>query len=400
MKVLHVLDVSWPIQRGYSIRGYYITKHLKDHGIEPLVLTSERQYDHNVDTIHNDIKYFRSPKRQGPFDRLPLIREFFQVLRLRNRILDVIATEKVDLIHAHSPSIWGLAALLAGRKSKKKVIYEIRAFWEDAAVDAGKIKDGGFSYKLWRALETAVVKRADKVVAICQGLKKDLVNRGISPDKVIVVPNGVDTGRFNPVEKNTGLVRELDLDGKIVFGFVGSMFNFEGLEVLVQAVAALDGDTRANIRVLLVGEGESHGRIQSMVDAQKLSGTINLVGRVPHDHVEAYYSIIDVFIYPRISKRITELVTPLKPLEAMAMGKAVVMSNVGGLVELLEGEECGMLFEAGNARSLAQVMADLVANPVKVVTHGTIALNTVRMHRDWDKLTCIYKNNVYNYLKI
>jgi len=395
MKVLHVLDVSWPIQRGYSIRGYYITKHQKAHGIKPVVLTSERQYDHNVDTIHNDIKYFRSPKRQGPLAGLPLIREFFQVLRLRNRIVEVIAAEKVDFIHAHSPSIWGLAALLAGRKSKTKVIYEIRAFWEDAAVDAGKIKEGGGSYKLWRALETAVVKRSDKVVAICQGLKKDLVSRGISPDKVVVVPNGVDTDRFNPVEKDGGLVRELGLDGKTVFGFVGSMFNFEGLEVLVQAVAALDGETRANIRVLLVGEGESHGRIQSMVDAQKLSGAIQLVGRVPHDHVEAYYSVIDVFVYPRISKRITELVTPLKPLEAMAMGKAVVMSNVGGLVELLDGEECGMLFEAGNARSLAQVMADLAANPVKVETFGALALNSVRAHRDWNKLARIYSNQVY-----
>jgi PEP-CTERM/exosortase A-associated glycosyltransferase len=395
MKVLHVLDVSWPIQRGYSIRGYYITKHQKDHGIKPVVLTSERQYDHNVDTIHNDIKYFRSPKSLGSLAGLPLIRDFFQILRLRNRILKVITTEKVDFIHAHSPSIWGLAALLAGRKSQIKVIYEIRAFWEDAAVDAGKIKDGGVTYKLWRALETVVVKRSDKVVAICQGLKTDLVGRGISPDKVVVVPNGVDTDRFNPVEKDAGLVRDLGLDGKTVFGFVGSMFNFEGLEVLVQAVAALDGEARANIRVLLVGEGESYGRIQSMVDAQKLSGTIQLVGRVPHDHVEAYYSIIDVFVYPRISKRITELVTPLKPLEAMAMGKAVVMSNVGGLVELLDGEECGMLFEAGNAHSLSQVMADLAANNVKVETFGALALNSVRAHRDWNKLARIYSNQVY-----
>lgn len=395
MKVLHVLDVSWPIQRGYSIRGYYITKHLKDHGVEPVVLTSERQYDHNIDTTHNDIKYYRSEKWQGPLAKLPLIREFFQVLRLRNRILKVIAAEKVDIIHAHSPSIWGLAALLAGRKSNIKVIYEIRAFWEDAAVDAGKIKDGGFSYKLWRALETAVVKRADKVVAICQGLKKDLVGRGISPDKIFVVPNGVDTERFKPVEKDAGLVRELGLDGKTVFGFVGSMFNFEGLEVLVQAVAALDGETRENIRVLLVGEGESHGRIKSMVDAQKLSGIIKLVGRVPHDQVDSYYSVIDAFVYPRISKRITELVTPLKPLEAMAMGKAVVMSNVGGLMELLDVEECGMLFEAGNAHSLAQVMADLASNPVKVKTFGTLALNSVRAHRNWNILARIYTNHVY-----
>ena len=395
MKVLHVLDVSWPIQRGYSIRGYYITKHQKDDGIEPTVLTSERQYEQNYDACHEGVKYFRSERKIEPFSKISVLREVLQIGRLRNKILGIAKAENIDLIHAHSPSLWGLAALLARAKLRRKVVYEIRAFWEDAAVDAGKIREGGFSYKLRRALETAVVRRADKVVVICQGLRKDLISRGIPEEKIVVVPNGVDTENFAPIKKNVDLIEQYGLEGKIVFGFVGSMFNFEGLELLVEAVAGLEKKTKGKIRVLLVGEGESYGRIKAMIWDEKLSETILLIGKVPHEQVKEFYSIIDVFVYPRIRRRITELVTPLKPLEAMAMGKAVIMSDVGGLVELLDNEECGMVFEAGNTQSLAKVMSELAAEPSKIEILGKSALETVRRDRSWKDLIHIYKTRVY-----
>jgi len=318
------------------------------------------------------------------------------VLRLKNKICEIVKKEQIDIIHAHSPCLWGLAALWAGRKLNKKVIYEIRAFWEDAGVDAGKYKEGSFIYKTIRGLETFLAKKVDKVVAICEGIKNDLVSRNISEDKIVIVPNGIDTKIFYPIPKSNKIIDKYALDGKIVYGFIGSMFNFEGLELLVEAASELK--TRCNnMHFVLVGEGEKYEHIKKMVELKNLQNIITLVGKVPHDEVKEYYSVIDIHIYPRISKRITELVTPLKPLEAMAMAKTVLVSNVGGLRELILCENCGVTFKAGSVEDLSCKLYDLAMSPQKFVTIGKRARYEMEHYRSWKELVKIYENEVYVY---
>jgi PEP-CTERM/exosortase A-associated glycosyltransferase len=394
MKILHVLDVSWPVQRGYSIRAYYITKHQKQDGLEPIVLTSERQGCHDSELVHEGIKYYRTPPTGGVLSKAIFARELSQILRLRNRICEIARFEGIDIIHAHSPSLWGLAALFAGRKLAKKVVYEIRAFWEDAAVDAGKYPAGSFLYNLSRRVETFLAGKANKVVVICEGLKKDLVERNVSPDKIIVVPNGIDTKQFKPVEKDRELLKKYGLEGKIVCEFIGTMFNFEGLELLVQAVERLRPE-RDNFRVLLVGGGEKYDDIRQLVRSKKLKDIILLAGEVPHARIRAYYSIGDIFVYPRISRRITEIVTPLKPLEAMAMGKAVVASDVSGLKEILRSNEYGFTFRAGDVEDLTQKLGFLLESPETLASTGKRARHMMEVHRDWEDLVKAYKARVY-----
>ena len=394
MKILHVLDVSWPVQRGYSIRGYYITKCQYQDGLVPIVLTSSRQYDDNRDVTHEGISYYRTEGGKGLFSRVIILRELLQVFRLMKRIREIAVREKVDWIHAHSPVLWGIAAILAGRSIKKKVVYEIRAFWEDAAVDAGKYRENTLKYRTSQALETLLVKRADRVVAICEGIKQELIRRNVSEDKIVVVPNGVDTKKFIPVAKSERLVKKYGLEEKIVCGFIGSMFNFEGLELLVDAASLLRLRC-SNLRVLLIGEGERYRNIKNMVKSAGLEKMITVTGRVSHDQIDEYYSVIDIFVYPRISKRITELVTPLKPLEAMAMAKIVIASDVGGLKELVNDRENGYLFNAGNADALAKMIEEIVRSPEKRAETGLRARRLIEQQRNWEQLVKQYKLKVY-----
>jgi PEP-CTERM/exosortase A-associated glycosyltransferase len=394
MKVLHVLDVSWPIQRGYSIRACYITKYQKALGIEPVVLTSERQYDHNIDGVYEGIKYYRTKKKRDIFSRKPILREISELIRLKKRIREIVDREEIDIIHAHSPSLWGLAALWVGKGLHKKVVYEIRAFWEDAAVDAGKFRENGLLYKIYRGLETILARKVDKVVVISKGLENDLVARNIPRAKIVLVPNGIDTKAFIPMLKCDKITKKYDLRDKIVLGFVGSMFNFEGLELLVEAVSRLQGKSD-NLRVILVGEGQKYSYIKRIVERKGLKHVILLVGKVPHQEIKDFYSVIDILVYPRISKRLTELVTPLKPLEAMAMGKTVLISDVGGLKELLPDQNCGVLFKAGSVADLSEKLHTLISSPEKTSSIGESARQAIVHQREWGTLAQIYTDKVY-----
>jgi PEP-CTERM/exosortase A-associated glycosyltransferase len=273
----------------------------------------------------------------------------------------VAAIEKPDILHAHSPALNGLAALRAGHKLNLPVVYECRAFWEDAAVDHGTSREWGLRYRLTRALESRVFRQANAVTTICEGLRAEIASRGIPAKKITVIPNAVDTDSFNfGAEADPALQQKLGLTGKIVVGFIGSFYAYEGIPLLLQALPALRGQ-HPDLRLLLVGGGPQETEIRAGIEKQGLQGAVILTGRVPHEQVQDYYNLVDIFAYPRLPMRLTDLVTPLKPLEAMAQGRLVVASDVGGHRELVRHGDTGMLFAAGDADALAAAVNDLLA---------------------------------------
>jgi PEP-CTERM/exosortase A-associated glycosyltransferase len=224
------------------------------------------------------------------------------------------------------------------------MVYEVRGFWEDAAVDHGTTREGSVRYRLSRRLETFAMRRADAVTTICEGLKHDIVSRGIPAGKVTVVPNAVDTeGFFIGGRPDETLKRALGLEGAPVIGFIGSFYAYEGLALLLDALPHML-ERRPALRVLLVGGGPQESALKAQAASLGVSGQVVFVGRVPHAEVNRYYDLVDVLCYPRLPMRLTELVTPLKPLEAMAKGKVILASDVGGHRELIEEGENGFLF--------------------------------------------------------
>jgi PEP-CTERM/exosortase A-associated glycosyltransferase len=198
------------------------------------------------------------------------------------------------------------------------------------------------------------LRNAGQVTAICEGLRRDIVARGIPEAKVTVIPNSVDVERFSPERhRDPDLARRLGLDGKQVVGFLGSFYAYEGLELLIEAFPVLL-EKRPSLRAILVGEGPREEAVKRKARDLGIADKILFPGRVPFSEVRRYYDLVDVLVYPRFGMRLTETVTPLKPLEAMAMGKLLVASNVGGHRELIRDGETGLLFEAGNASDLVR----------------------------------------------
>ncbi len=367
MRVLHVQDHTIPEFSGYAFRSRYVVENQRALGIDAEVLSSARHRSFEDLTERLDgLTFHRTPWPTGALQslqlKIPFWRERVLTAAMERRIVEVARSFKPDALHAHSPFFNGQAALRAGRSVGVPVVYEIRAFWEDDAVDKGKFSEGSFVYRQVRRLETAVCRQADHVVTICGGLRQDLIGRGIPGEKVSVVSNGVDMERFKPTAADGELAARLGLQDKVVAGFVGSFFHYEGLPLLVEAVALLR-EKHPELRVLLVGGGEDEERTRARARELGVEDQVIFTGRVPHAEVDAYYALIEVLVYPRLSKRITELVTPLKPLEALAMGKGVIGSDVGGVKELLTDCDSGRLFEAGSAEALARALSNWIQTP-------------------------------------
>jgi PEP-CTERM/exosortase A-associated glycosyltransferase len=208
-------------------------------------------------------------------------------------------------------------------------------------------------------METRVFQRADRVTCICEGLRQDIVERGVAAERVTVIPNAVDTDSFGQSRApDPELIDSLGLANCQVLGFIGSYYAYEGLSLAIEAIRIL-ADRLPSVRLLLVGGGPQEGLLRQQAARLGLERQVIFIGRVPHAEVPRYYDLIDILVYPRLSKRITELVTPLKPLEAMAQRRLVLASDVGGHRELIRDGETGRLFRAGSADALVDVAVEL-----------------------------------------
>jgi len=364
-KILHIFDHSIPLHSGYTFRSQSILLAQRAMGWHTAHLTSSK---------HGASAHGASPLSQetvgglvfhrtfpGSLAKLPLLRQWDVVRTLAQRIVAVARQERADLLHAHSPWLNGLAALQAAAQLDLPVVYEVRAFWEDAAVDHGTVSEGGLRYTLSRAMETRVLRQANEVTCICEGLRSEIVGRGVDAEHVTVIPNAVDVTRFPPLgERDRGLESQYDLRGQQVLGFIGSFYAYEGIDLLLEALPAVLRE-RPDTRVLLVGGGPQEAALRQQAARLGVTHRVIFTGRVPHGRVPAYSSLIDAFVFPRKSMRLTDLVTPLKPLEAMAQRRLVLASNVGGHRELIDDGRTGFLFQHDDVAALSKILTRALA---------------------------------------
>jgi PEP-CTERM/exosortase A-associated glycosyltransferase len=363
MRILHILDHSLPLHSGYSFRTAAILREQRALGWETHQLTTPRHRAASSTTETVDsLTFHRTPFRHGLLSRIPSAGTYIDEMHATGSILEqMVDRVRPDLLHAHSPVLAGLPALRVARRKGLPLVYEIRALWEDGAVDHGTTRTRSLRYALSRWMETFVLKRADHVTTICEGLASEIAARGVLADRITLIPNAVDTNAFvfDPVP-DADLQKRLGLRDKIVIGFIGSFYGYEGLELLIDAFARMVR-RRSNISLVLVGGGIREEALKARANEHALGDHVRFVGRVPHGDVAKYYSIIDLLIYPRLPVRVTELVTPLKPLEAMAQGRVLIASDVGGHRELIRHDDNGFLFRAGSLDGLVETIETAVA---------------------------------------
>lgn len=393
LRILHVLDHSIPLHSGYTFRTLSILREQRKLGWQTCHLTSTKQIgckvpEEEVDGWH----FFRTLAGAGWLWRLPVLGQLLQIRRVEHRLEEVARQVRPDVLHAHSPVLNAIPALRVGRRLGIPVVYEVRAFWEDAAVDHGTTTEGSIRYRLTRALETFALKRVDHVFTICEGLRNDILGRGIPQNKVTVIPNAVDIESFGTTGQcDETLAQRHGLKDKLVIGFIGSFYAYEGLDLLLEAFPAILASL-PNARILLVGGGPQEAALKAQAETLGLSDKVVFTGRVPHADVQRYYDLVNVLAYPRHPMRLTELVTPLKPLEAMAQGRLVVASDVGGHKELIRDGETGMLFRAGSAASLAEVLVALLRDPAAGALLRKAGRSFVEKERNWTASVANYQS--------
>ena len=386
MRILHVLDHSLPMLDGYAVRSKHIVEGQRAAGLDVAAVTAYMpQVAVPPEEEINGVRYYRTlpgnPKCFAAW--LPLMRQKLRQRWLDERLREAAEEFRPDLIHSHSPVLYGVRAQVQAARRGIPFVYEVRAFWEDAASEQGKFGERSIRYRLLRRMETRLFRKAAAVVAISQRLCDEIVGRGIAKEKVVLAPNGVDTALFAPRARNEELAERLGLAGRVVIGYLGSFFGFEGVQVLIRAAGAITQQA-PDASVLIVGGGRHEEAVRREADAAGLpKDRLLLTGRVPFEEVIDYYSIMDVLVYPRLSHRLTELVTPLKPLEAMSMGKAVAGSSVGGIEELIQHSRTGLLFEPGNPGALAEACIRLAGDPGLRGKLGAGAREYIDAKRRW-----------------
>jgi len=393
-RILHVLDHSLPVHSGYTFRTRAILKAQEALGLEVGGITGLRHEAEGNDCETVDGLTFHRTwgEAYGPAG----FREWLEIGKFASAIESLCDTWHPDILHAHSPALCGQAAARVASRRGIPFVYEIRAFWEDAAVGNHTGREGSFKYRLTRLLEDKVVERADAVVTICAGLRHDLVARGHDGSRISIIPNGVDLALFGtPEPRDAAFAEELGLTSQgspcPIIGFIGSFYDYEGIDVLISAMPAITKRI-PEARLLLVGGGPCEEALRRQAEASPASAAIRFAGRVPHDQVERYYALTDIMAYPRKASRLTHLVTPLKPLEAMAQGKIVAASDVGGHRELIRDGITGKLFTPDDPAACADALSALLQARATWNTLRSAGRSHVAASHDWMKNAARYQD--------
>jgi len=315
--------------------------------------------------------------------------------RFEEELTTIAQLVKPDILHAHTPYRSGLPALRVSRRLGIPLVYEVRGLWEESAVASGRFRAGGPSYRAWRRKETEVMTGADAVVCICEQLRQEVRSRGAPEERLFLVPNAVDTGVFHP--PSPGELEELErsipeaaqirerLRGHTL-GYLGSIRRLEGVDELVRATARMVRHG-VDVSLLVVGDGSSLARLKRLAEEKAIADRTVFTGRVPHDHVPFYYSLIDIFVISRPALRVTKLVTPLKPLEAMAMGRTVVVSDLPALREIVRDGETGLVYRPvkgkDKGRKLATKCMGLCQDDALRLRLAQNSMEWVRKERTW-----------------
>jgi glycosyltransferase involved in cell wall biosynthesis len=309
-----------------------------------------------------------------------------------------------SVLHAVSNHLNAAVALELGRRHRLPVVYEVRGFLEDSWLsrDPAHTPESAF-YRLTRELETRCMREADAIVTLGTAMRDEIAERGIDPAKIFEVPNAVDEEFLEPLPDGAGLRRDLGIGvDEFVVGLTSSFYGYEGIDTLIDAAALLrDRDTP--IVLLLVGDGPERGALEHRAAERGLladDGTGNdgragaarvlFTGRVPMSSVRQFHAVLDVFAVPRRADRVCQLVTPLKPVEAMAGGIPVIASDVKALGEIVEPGVTGTLTLPEDPEAWANSLQELIYSPERRQKIGQAAQEWVRAERTWRAVTARY----------
>jgi glycosyltransferase involved in cell wall biosynthesis len=388
--VLHLLKESVPyLTNGFTMRSRYNLLAQRGVGLDPVVVTNlgfprllgveKVPPIETIDGIdHHRLDLGPEYPIERPFDRL-LVDQAWLTARLAQRIRPGI----IHVSSGHRGYETALVGLALREHVRRPVVYEVRSFFESTWSADGDWNERGEQYRRRFAAETRAIRAADHVITISEAMREDIVARGGDPDRVTVVPNGVDAAVFTPRPVDEGLRRRYGIGGRFTFGYVSNLDHpRENQELLVAATARLRARGRS-VACLIVGDGKRRTEIEAEVRRAGVGDAVILTGRVPHDEVADHYALLDAFVVPRRDERAARAVTPLKPYEAMAMGRPLVVADLPALTEIAAPDERGLAFRTGDADALAAAIERLIDDPGLGRRIGEAGRAWVGTERSW-----------------
>lgn len=402
-RVLHVVkQVLADTQAGYTLRTHRTAVAQAAAGRDVHVVSQLGRGGESPSRWTTDgVTYHRLP---GPEQGSMAQDRWFA--RYAEALADLVAELRPEVLHAASNYVYARAARLAGAATSTPSVYEVRGFWEETLMSRLARENGWTdldaleaefglpdSYLAHVAAEEREFRGADAIVTLAPVMRERIVASGASEEAVHVVPNAIAPGELEPARRDEALAQSLGFaPAGAVIGYVTSLSEYEGIDVLVEAFARLRAARGLGaVSLLVVGDGPDRDRLEALVDEVGREGIV-FTGRVPHDDVARYYSLIDVFVVPRNRVRVCELVTPLKPYEAMALGKALVMSDLPALAGIAEESGAAELARAGDPADFARVIGRLLDDPARRVALASAGQAWVRRERTWEINAALYED--------
>jgi len=390
--VVTLAKMSRPfLSNGYTSRSHRNFLAAKDAGITTVVVTElgfprilgVPEFD-AVEVI-DGIEHRRLDRGPGCDDKTMPVDAWVQAFA--EDAYEVVRDVRPSLLHVSSGRR-GYETMLVGIALKEKtglpLVYEFRSFHDATWTQRQELHDRGETYERRRAMESMVMDAADIVLTLNEAMRDELVRMGCAADKIHLVPNGVDLDHFAPRPRPTRLAKRFGIGHRPTFGYVSNMDHpRESQETLVRAAEELKRRGLKDFRCVIVGQGPRREFIEKMAAAGDVTDVVVFTGAADHLHVADYYALIDVFVVPRTVERAASLVTPLKPFEAMAMGRPIVISDLPALREIAAPEERGLVFPPGDAVALADAVQRLFDDPELAARLGAAGREWVVNERQW-----------------
>jgi glycosyltransferase involved in cell wall biosynthesis len=395
-KILHLHKVSYPFEStGGAIRNMDVVKAQKHAGLDPFVVTPlnyPRIFDIEEFPLCEEISGIRHLRIDLGSNNSKSMQHITANLQMNTEMLaGIIRNEQPALIHAASGYKGYELAVMAESLSRHfgiPWIYEVRSFHEHTWTNDPKYAMNSEHTRLRIEKENSLMKKAECVVTISESMKQAIIERGIEPDSITIVPNAVDRYRFKPLQRNEALQLELGLKDSFTLGYISNMSLREGHDILIKAIPTLIKEHR-NVKLLLVGDGKERENLEKLVEELKIQDRVIFTGNVDHSKIQEYYALIDLFVVPRRQDYASDLVTPLKPFEAMAMKIPLLVSDRPALLEII-GEDRGFSFRTEDSQHLAEMISQFINNPNKAAIRVENAAKWISESRTWEHNAQIY----------
>ncbi|EGK7522803.1 TPA: glycosyltransferase family 4 protein [Campylobacter lari] len=408
-KICYILHNSFPYSSGgYATRAHGLACGLKNKGYDIHIITRpgypmDCDFDKYQEELIPENEYIDGigyHRLYSPIKKGMNIKKYF--LKAAEEFEKIFLELSPSHVLAASNYQNAIPALIAARRLGIPFSYEVRGFWEVTRASREKEYEYSLDYSLYAAMETLTALYSDNIFTLTKQMEDELRSRGCKEKEITILPNSCDISLFEILEKDIKLEEKLNIPRNIpIIGYIGTFVHYEGLDDLAKACVKLK-ERNIEFRLLLVGSedvttgknGKILDQIINIFSAANILDWLIAPGRVPHDQVSSYYSLIDIAPFPRKSLKVTEMVSPMKPLEAMAMGKAIIASSVGALSDMIIDNETGLIFKKGDIEDFAAKLQNLIEEKDKRMKLGINARHWVENNRTWRKTSEILLSKI------